>query len=204
MFFNFHKTIAALACLIIILAAYSPCAETSPQNPTKKIANMNDKELTDYLMEYVPEAYHRTYLMRGALTPLVTGKTTTIGKKSCRDIWLTMDGTTSTPIIKYTISPTGTVYEYDLAANSWIIADTQPFDLPLTPLLTVEQAMDILYENHMDTELFYPMELDKVEGNIIFYCFVYNDGDKYRYAYVNSITGEIEIVDEIKNYTGEQ
>ena len=204
MFFNFHKTIAALAYLIIILVAPSAFAETSSQNSTKNIVNMKDYELIDYLMASVPEAYERVYIMRGPLNPLITGKTTTINKVACRDIWLTGDGTTSTPIIKYTISPTGTIYEYDQMANKWIIADTQATRAPSMPKFTVEQARNILRKNKLDNELFYPGELNKLENGIIFYCFVYNAGNKHRYAYVNSITGEINTVDEIKNYTGEE
>ena len=203
MFFNFHKTIAALACLIIILVMPSAFAETSPKSSTKNIVNMNDKELTDYLMEYVPEAYHRTYLMRGALTPLVTGKTTTMGKKSCRDIWLTMDGTTSTPIIKYTISPDGVVYEYGQTDKKWLVAATPSIGPRPTPKFTVEQAQDILQKKHFD-ELSHTGELDKLKNGIRFYCFTYHSGNEYRYAYVNSVTGEIKTVDEIKNYTLEE
>ena len=70
-------------------------------------------------------------------------------------------------------------------------------------VLTMEQARDILYENYVDAELFYPGELDKQENGTMFYCFVYDDGDKYCYAYVNSMTGEVEFVDEVENYAGE-
>ena len=70
-------------------------------------------------------------------------------------------------------------------------------------ILTMEQARNLLYENYVDAELFHPGELDKWKGDILLYCFVYNDGDRYRYAYVNSKTGEVEIVDEIEGYTDE-
>jgi len=73
---------------------------------------------------------------------------------------------------------------------------------PSAQTLTVEQAMDLLYEGYVDAELFHPGELDKWEGDALLYCFVYDDSGQYRYAYVNSATGAVEIVDEIVNYTG--
>ena len=90
--------------------------------------------------------------------------------------------------------------------NRYYVEDTQPIEARSArdTILTMEQARDLLYENHVDTELFYPGELDKMEDDTLFYCFVYDDGDEYRYAYVNAITGEVEIVDEIENYTGEE
>ena len=69
-------------------------------------------------------------------------------------------------------------------------------------ILTMEQAMDLLYENYVDAELFYPGELDKWDGNNLCYGFVYDDGDKYRYVWVNSVTGGVEFADEIVDYTG--
>lgn len=72
-------------------------------------------------------------------------------------------------------------------------------------MLSVEQAMGLLYENYIDAELSHPGELDKWEGDTLFYCFYYDDGDNViRYAYVNALTGEVEIVDEIEDYTGDE
>ncbi|MDR2570992.1 MAG: PepSY domain-containing protein [Oscillospiraceae bacterium] len=78
-----------------------------------------------------------------------------------------------------------------------------PVEADSAQLLSVEQAMEILYENYVDAELFHPGELDKWEGETLFYCFYYDDGDNViRYAYVNAMTGEVEIVDGIEDYTG--
>ena len=159
--------------------------------------------MINYLLASVSEAYERVFLMRGSLTALVTGDITTLDEGPCRDIWLTADGTSSTPVIKYTISPAGTIYEYDPETDDWISPNTQPIEIPPTPMLTMKQARDILYTGYIDAELFYPGELDKWEGDALFYCFVYYDGDIPFYAYINAMTGEVEIVDKIENYTGE-
>jgi len=63
--------------------------------------------------------------------------------------------------------------------------------------------MHLLYENYVDAELFHPGELDTRVGNTRFYGFVYDNGDIYRYVWVNSMTGGVEFADEIENYTGE-
>lgn len=78
---------------------------------------------------------------------------------------------------------------------------TEPRE-PESTTLTMEQARDLLYENYVDAELFHPGELDKWQGDALLYCFAFDDGDQYRYAYVNAATGAVEIVDEIVNYTG--
>ena len=70
-----------------------------------------------------------------------------------------------------------------------------------TQLLTVLQARNLLYEKHIDAELFYPAELDKWENNARCYGFVYNDGYKSHYVWVNSLTHKIDFADEIKDYT---
>jgi len=68
--------------------------------------------------------------------------------------------------------------------------------------LTVLQARNLLYENYVDAELFYPGELDKLKDGALCYCFGYYDGeDNYRYAFVNSVTKEVEFADEIEDYT---
>ena len=69
-------------------------------------------------------------------------------------------------------------------------------------ILTALQARNLLYEKHIDSELFYPGELDKWKGSILCYGFGYDDGDKYRYAWVNSATGEVEFADEVEDYMG--
>jgi len=71
-------------------------------------------------------------------------------------------------------------------------------------VLTMEEAMDFLYGNYVDAELYYPGELDKLEDGVYYYCFVYDDGETYCYVYVNSVTGDLEFFDEIVNYTGEE
>lgn len=66
----------------------------------------------------------------------------------------------------------------------------------LTPKFTMEQAMDILYENHIDAELFYTEDSNKIQDNALLYCFEYDDGDKQCYVWINSVTGEAEFADE--------
>ena len=75
---------------------------------------------------------------------------------------------------------------------------------PESTTLSAQQAMDLLYESYVDAELFHPGELDKWEGDALLYCFVYDDGEGYRYAYVNAMTGAVEIMDEIVDYTSEE
>jgi len=70
-------------------------------------------------------------------------------------------------------------------------------------MMTVEQAMNLLYEQFADAELYHPGELDTRVGNIYFFGFAYDDGDRYCYIWVNSMTSEIEFSEEIENYTGE-
>ena len=71
-------------------------------------------------------------------------------------------------------------------------------------LITVLQAKNILYSNYVDAELFYPMELNKWKDSELCYGFVYNDGDKTRYVWINSLTCEVEFADEIKDYENRQ
>jgi len=67
-------------------------------------------------------------------------------------------------------------------------------------IITVEQARDFLYENYVDAELFYPAELDKWQGGVLYYGFTYDDGDAYKYVWVNSVTKEVEFADEVLDY----
>jgi len=163
---------------------------------------MSDEELIAYLLASVPEAYERVVVMRGGLTALVTGKTTALSNGACRDVQLgAEDGISFAPVITYTISPFGTIYEHDPAADIWI--GVHFFEAQPAQILTMEQAMSLLYENYVDAELFYPGELDKWEGNSLCYGFVYDDGDRYRYVWVDAMTGEVSFADEIEDYTGE-
>jgi len=70
-------------------------------------------------------------------------------------------------------------------------------------MLTIEQAMNLLYEHYVDAELYHPGELDRQTGDTQFYGFVFNGGDMYMHVWVNSMTGGVEFADEIENYTGE-
>ena len=233
MSFRLRKTAAALACLVIIFAACSGCVtiiapepertpsptvQASPTTPPPTTASpspaavspdgpgvsaMSDEELADYLLATVPEAYERVYNMRGALEPIVTGDTTTLDEGVCRDVWLVFDATDPEPIIKYTVAPSGTVYEYDKSTGEWFPADTRPYGSQTPPVFTMEEARDYLSQYYIETELFYPGELDIWEGDDLLYCFVFEDVDMYRYVYINSRTFEVEIVDEIENYTRE-
>jgi len=69
----------------------------------------------------------------------------------------------------------------------------------------IEYVEGFLYENYhlVDTDVFYPLELDKWEENTLWYGFVYADGDRYRYAWLNATTGEVTVTDEVENYTRE-
>ena len=69
----------------------------------------------------------------------------------------------------------------------------------LTPL----QAKDMLLTFYIEAEPFYPGELDKWVGDVRCYGFGYDDGDAYRYVWVNAETYDVEFADEIENYTGE-
>ena len=68
---------------------------------------------------------------------------------------------------------------------------------------TVEDATFILYNDYIDTEAFYPGELNTVVGRMIFYGFYYDNGDTYRYVWVNGVSGAVEFADEVWDYTGE-
>jgi len=92
-------------------------------------AGVNDGELIDYLLASVPEAYQWVMLMDRGLTALVTGKTTTLSNGLCRDIQLGMgEGTAFAPFITYTVSPFGSVYEYNPENNSWTAVYMKPAD----------------------------------------------------------------------------
>ena len=68
-------------------------------------------------------------------------------------------------------------------------------------ILTILQAKNLLYKKHIDTGLFYPGELNKWKGKALCYGFTYSDGENHRYAWVNSVTGEVELADEVEDYT---
>ena len=68
---------------------------------------------------------------------------------------------------------------------------------------TVEDATSILYDAYIDAEAFHPGELDTVVGRTVFYGFTYDDGDTYRYVWVNGMNGAVEFADEVWDYTGE-
>jgi len=69
-------------------------------------------------------------------------------------------------------------------------------------MLSVEQAMEILYEKHGDAEMFHQGELDKWEGETLIFGFDYDDGvTEIRYAYVNSMTGEVEFGYGVVDYS---
>ena len=82
------------------------------------------------------------------------------------------------------------------------IQDYEDRSVPWKTLTTL-QAKKLLDEHLDGAELFYPGELNKLKDDAVCYGFGYNDGDNYRYAWVNSVTGELEFADEIENYTGE-
>ena len=208
-----------IVCLILVLVTCSGCGKTDPQITTEtplqngisdypngtsdNFVDMSDEDLVYYLLETNPEAYHYVYVAIDSLNPVVTGGITTLYEGDCRDIWLTTDGTTLTPVIKYTISPEGTVFRYEPVPDDFFVASMEPFIEYPTPLLTEQQAENLLYEKYAGAEFFYPGELSMWEGDDLLYGFTYYDGEIYRYAYVNGMTGEIKIVDEIENYTRE-
>jgi len=68
-----------------------------------------------------------------------------------------------------------------------------------------EYVKVLLFENYnlVDADVFYPGELDKWEEDGIWYGFVYDDGERYRYVWLNMITNEVKITDEVEDYTGE-
>jgi len=84
-------------------------------------------------------------------------------------------------------------------------ANTKTANLQSLKIATIEQAKDILYEKHnVKSELFYPMELDILDDNDNpCYGFVFENGDSYRYVWINSMTGEVKFADEVEDYTGE-
>ena len=78
---------------------------------------------------------------------------------------------------------------------------TKTIYLQSVMIATMEQARNFLYENYVDAELFYPGELTILEGDAICYGFVFDNGDRYRYVWVNSMTGEVKFADEVEDYT---
>ena len=80
--------------------------------------------------------------------------------------------------------------------NFWKLSDTELTDY----------VSNLLFEefNLVNTNPFYPIELNKLENDVFWFGFVYEEGDIYRYAWLNAMTGEIELTDEVENYTGEE
>jgi len=70
-------------------------------------------------------------------------------------------------------------------------------------VMTMEQARDYLYANHVDAELHYPGELDKWQDGATWYGFSFEDNGEYRYVWINSTNNAVEFADEVENYTGE-
>ena len=81
---------------------------------------MNDEELVDYLVQYVPEAYERIVPHGSSMSALVTGETTMIEALECRDVWLgtNLDGKFTREFL-YTISPFGFIYLQDPVYGDW-------------------------------------------------------------------------------------
>ncbi|MGI5849510.1 MAG: hypothetical protein ACOX8Q_05535 [Christensenellales bacterium] len=86
------------------------------------IGGMRDRELIDYLLSKVPEAYQM--VTEGGMSALVTGETTEL-EGVCRDIWLVtnLDGKFTREIL-YTISASGAIYEYDPLEDAWELCNT--------------------------------------------------------------------------------
>ena len=77
-------------------------------------------------------------------------------------------------------------------------------NLAAAPKFTVAQAREIIKTEYPDSDPFYPGELNKLDDDgVLLYGFAFYDGDVDLYAYVNSMTGALEVVDEIEDYTGE-
>jgi len=82
------------------------------------ISALEEDALIDYLLANVEEAYERVYEMRGPLGAKVPGDTTDLPDEAdCRDVLLeTVFGET---IIRYTIAPSGAIYEYFPDDDTW-------------------------------------------------------------------------------------
>jgi len=92
-------------------------------------AAKSDGELIDYLLASVPDAYRRVQLMDRGLTAFVTGETTILSMGICRDIWLGMgNGASFPPVIVYTISPFGSIYEHNPENGVWNAVYVKPDD----------------------------------------------------------------------------
>jgi hypothetical protein len=85
------------------------------------IKGFSDDELIEYLLSNVPEAYERVNAMRSPLEVLVPGDITEIPEEGiCRNVWLVSKQNNQIElIILYTISDSGSVYEYDKAGDAW-------------------------------------------------------------------------------------
>jgi hypothetical protein len=172
----------------------------------KDILEMSDDELIGYVIGNAPEVSERMNMLGGANLKLVVIENIREdipNEGKCREVWLVWDigGDDYDIMIIYAVGGSGRVYEYDSNDGGWNIVSAA--ESQSTQTLTMEQAMDFLYEHHVDSELFYPGELDKWEGDAPCYGFVYDDGGKHRYVWVNSVTGEVSFADEVENYTGE-
>ena len=70
-------------------------------------------------------------------------------------------------------------------------------------LLTPLEAKNMLVIFYIESEPFYPGELDIWKDDAPWYGFTYNDGEAYRYVWVNAVTTEVSFDDEIEDYTRE-
>ena len=79
--------------------------------------------------------------------------------------------------------------------NVWRFSDSE----------LIEYMKDLLYAKYsiVDADVFYPGELDKYGENTMWLGFVYDDGNGYKYAWLDAMTGEVEIADEVYDYIGE-
>ena len=100
---------------------WQPMRETDFHGDDAAIEDMTEEALINYLTACVEEAYERMYEMRGPLTARVPGDTTDLPDEgACRDVLLgtEMDGK-FTLVIRYTIAPSGAVYEYFPDDEEW-------------------------------------------------------------------------------------
>ena len=96
-----------------------------------------------------------------------------------------------------------TLWSYDFEPDYTLLQPYNPWrmsDSELTAFMN-----ELLLETYQisDANAFYPVELNKWEDYTLWFGFVYEDGDTYRYAWLNAMTGEVELTDEVEDYTGE-
>ena len=68
-------------------------------------------------------------------------------------------------------------------------------------LLTALQAREILNENGISEDVFYPGELDIWEDEAPWYGFSCSGGEETFYAWVNAVTGEVSTAEKVEDYT---